>query len=506
MADRPNILWLVSDEHNPHIAGFAGNHLARTEHLDELACSGAVFEAAYCQSPLCVPSRMSILTGQYAYRCGAFGNASMLRPDQRTIPEHLAEHGYTTALIGKAHLRGPKWMGGFQHRPYGDLVVDRFCFHQPDPPETWDGRWCNHKVGRFPWAGETHLPESVLTDGVVTEEALAFIFEHVDLYPDRPWFVCAGYSRPHFPFTAPGRYFRRAMADPPPLPPKPPGYPGSLHPHDAFTVQDFRLTDFSDEIQQRTLAAYYACVDYLDDCIGELLDGLRGAGLLANTYVVYMSDHGDMAGEHGLWSKRTYYDASARVPLLISGPGITPGQSVTRPVELLDLFPTFCDMAGAPVPDGIDGKSLMPRALGQAQRDPTEPTSHRPEPVEGRRRIAHCELYPENLAINFRMARDERWKYVEFPDSPPLLFDMMADPSETTNLLTSDTHGAPLDELQRAASSGLTWEEVDRLREEEKRTRPDYKVPNVRGPVQYQLRDGRIVDADVFLYPGLEEA
>lgn len=225
MPQRPNILMILTDQHNPHIAGYAGDPRAHTQALDRLADASVRFDAAYCQTPLCVPSRISMLTGKYAHRCRAWNNGSILYPEEVTIPQHLSAHGYTTALVGKMHLKGPKWMGGFDHRPYGDLIVDRFCFHQPDPPYTWDGRWCNHEVGRFAWAGETQIPESLLGDGVVTRESLAFLLEHSDKYPDRPWFFCAGYGRPHFPFTSPGRYMRRHLKSPPSLPPQAGGLP-----------------------------------------------------------------------------------------------------------------------------------------------------------------------------------------------------------------------------------------------------------------------------------------
>jgi choline-sulfatase len=288
------------------------------------------------------------------------------------------------------------------------------------------------------------------------------------------------------------------MADPPQLPPRPEGYPESLHPHDRYIVDDFHIYDFSDEIQQKTLAAYYACVNYLDDCIGELLSALERSGLLENTYVIYTSDHGEMAGEHGMWSKRSYYDGSSRVPLVICGPGIPAGRVVTTPVELLDLFPTFCDWAGIPSPEGLDGESLTPLLSGDAE--------------SRKKRWARSEILIPNERIEFRMARDERWKYVEFPAAPPVLFDMLNDPDETTNLLAhTDTqgaaaHDAPLDMLRSIASQGVSWEEVAAVREEETRRRPHFDWGGPHGPVQYVLRDGRIVDADIFLYPGLSES
>lgn len=492
MPSRPNILWLLSDQHNPKIAGYAGDPYARTQALDSLAARSVRFGAAYCNSPLCVPSRLSMLTSRYAHRCNGWSNASMLLPEYLTLAQHFSAHGYTTALVGKMHLKGPRWMGGFQHRPYGDLDCRAFCLHQPDPPETWDGRWCSHSVGRFPWAGVTWIPESLLADGVVTRESLAFLLEHADQYPERPWLLCAGYSRPHFPLTAPGRYIRRALADAPPLPPRPEGYPHRLHPHDRFVVEDFRLTAFSDAEQQHALACYYACVDYLDDCIGELLEGLNRAGLLENTYIIYTSDHGDMTGELGLWCKRTYYEASARVPLLISGPDLSPA-IVNTPVELVDLFPTFCDLAGIPTPEGLDGESLIPFLRGQ--------------PEKRRKRFARCELLPERTEVVFRMARLGPWKYVEFPKAPPRLFNLEADPGETTDLFLvkdSSANEAPLDELKALASWGVSWNEIHRIRARDRRRQPPPGERSTCGPVQYRLRDGRIVDGDRFLYPGLE--
>lgn len=492
--NKPNILLLFSDQHNPRIAGYAGEKRAHTDALDALAEQSVRFDSAYCQAPLCVPSRISMLTGLETHKCYAWGNNCILYDEFLTLPQHLSQNGYTTCLVGKMHLKGPRWMGGFDHRPYGDLVVDRFCFHQPDPPYTWDGRWCNHQVGRFAWAGETVIPESLLADGVVTRESLAFLHEHADKNSDKPWFLCAGFSRPHFPFTAPGRYIRRHLADPAPLPERPEGYPDKLHPHDKYIVDDFHIYDFPDDVQTKTLAAYYACVDYMDDCIGELLDGMRKAGLLENTYVIYASDHGDMAGEHGQWSKRSYYDGSARVPLLISGPGIEGGRAVSSPVELLDLFPTFCDVAGVAKPDQLDGESLLPILSGKTNT---------------RKKLAACSnLYGNPPQVFHRMARIDRWKYVEFPTYPARLFDMVNDPDETVDLLASGTppSDAPMDDLRHAASCGLTWEEVFAIRDEEAARRPHPGPYLRRSPAQYQLQDGRVVDADSFLYEGLADS
>ncbi len=500
---RPNILFIMTDQHNPHIAGFAGDKHARTQALDSLAAKSTKFNAAYCQSPLCVPSRLSMLSGKYAHECSAWDNSSRLSEGHHTFARHLSENGYTTCLVGKMHLVGEHWMGGYDHRPYGDLKCG-FPFHQPDPPETWDHRWNSHAVGRFPWAGKTQIPESLLVDEVATREALAFLREHDDENPDQPWMMTVSYNRPHFPLTAPGRYVRRALADQPPLPALPEGYPDSVHPHDRLVIDDFRLTSFSAEEHSKALAAYYACVDYVDDCIGELLAGLENDGLLDNTYIIYTSDHGEMAAEHGLWWKRTYYDASARVPLLIAGPGIEGGDTCDLPVELIDLYPTFCEMAGIEPPNGLPGESLLPICRGQVN---TRSKKH-----------AQCALYQgnNNEAWMFRMVRGERYKLVEFalPESPAILFDLKNDPGETDNLLAAGRKpptGDDIDELWAILRQCPDWPDIIEQRESEKRHRAAIRGPKPANPkprehvapAQYMMPDGRIIDADRAVYPGL---
>ncbi len=488
MSRQPNILLILSDQHSPHVAGFAGDGIVDTSALDGLAESSTYFESAYCQSPLCVPSRMSMLTGKYVYRCSAWDNSSVIFPEHITLPWWLSRHGYTTAAVGKMHFRGREQMHGFQYRPYGDLVESRFPAHQPDPPKTADGRWNNHAVGRFPFAGETHIPESMLIDAVVTQESLAWLLDFTDTNPDTPWFFCASYSRPHFPLTAPGRYFRKYVESDLQLPSLPKGYPDALHPHDRFIVSDFNLLKFSPEEQRRALAAYYACVDYVDDCMGALLDGLMRAGCLENTYIIYTSDHGDMAGEHGLWWKRTYYEASSRVPLLIYDPEVARGETQSAPVELVDLFPTCCDWAGIGIPEGLDGESLVPLLTGN--------------PDGRRKRMARSELLGGKPQTRFRMVREGSWKAVDFPDAPPRFFDLVNDTGETCDLVehaASLFADADFSELLGILAQGGDWKKLEEMRNADRNRVGNHQCLSG-GAVQYRLADGRIIDADANLY------
>jgi choline-sulfatase len=484
-ADRPNILLILTDQHNPHIAGFAGDPWIETSALDGLAAQATRFTAAYCQSPLCVPARYALWTGELAHRCRAWDNSAILSAEHVTLPGWLAQHGYVAAAVGKMHFRGSEQMYGWQYRPYGDLVESAVSHHQPDPPDTADGRSFNHTVGRLPFAGPTAIPESLLADEVVTIESLAWLLEFAAAHPDQPWFFCASYYRPHFPLTAPGRYVRKYLDKRMPQPSLPAGYPSALHPHDRFIVDDFNLLRFPDEVHRRAIACYYASVTYVDRCIGRLLSELAEADLLENTCIVYTSDHGDMVGEHGLWWKRTYYDASAGTPLLVRVPQQRSDVAVDVPVEHVDLFPTFCDWAGIPTPAGLDGESLAPLLAGR--------------PEERTKRVARSALLGERPINRFRMVRDARWKYVDFPSARPRLFDLWHDPGETDDLLPHAPADAPLDALRRLVTAGGAWDEIAAAQAADRaQALPFVKIG--RGANQYRLADDRVVDADDHLY------
>jgi len=316
MADHPNLLSIMTDEHTRSVAGFAGDSIVNTQNLDRLAARSVQFAAATCTNPVCTPSRMSMMTGMDAHRCSAWSNHWVLFPEHLTWPSHFAAHGYRTALIGKMHFGGADQMNGFQHRPYGDLRHG--LGHQPDPLHLYPG-YDNPES-----AGISEVPESLMQDVVVTRESLAFLLEHHDREPDVPWFACASYGRPHAPLTTPGRYLRRYRDR------VPPASPGTDRSGELETFAQRLVFDITEEQSIRGREGYYACVDFVDDCIGELLDGLDQAGALDNTIVVYTADHGEMLGLYGCWGKQLYHEASTGVPLLISAPGGPAGATLTR--------------------------------------------------------------------------------------------------------------------------------------------------------------------------------
>lgn len=496
---QPNILFLLSDEHSFRFMGHApGGEPVETPTFDRLAATGMVFTDAYCQMPLCTPSRISLLTGRAVRGCGAWQNDSVLRPELPTLPGTLAAHGYETCLVGKMHLGGSVQFAGFRHRPYGDLTGR--CGHQREMrQESARSSMRMRTLG----AGVTEIPESLLQEEIVAQETLAFLREHQHAHPDQPWFLCASFSRPHFPLTAPRRWIERYPADRIPEPRVPATGDAYDHPMSVGMRKGFRTDEIDYEEMMRARAAYFACVSFLDEIVGDLLLRLEAAGLLENTVIIYSTDHGEMAGEHGTWWKNGWYEACTRVPFIFSTPeqrrGEAPAHVIRTPVGLVDLFPTCCGLAGVPAPAGLDGIDLSAALRGA-------------EPPE--RPIVCDNLIPRwGEGTEFRSIRWRQYKYVRFRNAPPLCFDLEADPGEQRNLLQRGATGDAADAI--AFLREYAEESIDFDAAEEERTvrdgglREQYPltIPRSTGN-QYLLPSGGLLDADAVLYnpPLLTEA
>jgi choline-sulfatase len=498
---QPNILFLLSDEHGfrymGHVPHEEGGEPVDTPTLDHLAAQGVVFTDAYCQMPLCTPSRMCLLTGLQVRRCGAWNNESVLRPELDTLPRALVRAGYETCLVGKMHLGGSVQFAGFQHRPYGDLTGH--TGHQWEPIDSPARRGMR---ARTELSGVSGVPESLLQEQVVARETLAWLREHRHRHPERPWFTCASFSRPHFPLTAPRRWIDRYWPDGVTEPRVPAGGDAYDHPMSAGMRRGFRTDEIGPEETMRARGAYMACVSYLDEVLGDLLLQLEAVGLLDNTIVVYTTDHGEMGGEHGTWWKNGWYEACTRVPLILSLPeqraGAQPARRCRTPVALVDLFPTLCTLAGAPVPAGLDGADLSGVVRGVAEA---------PE-----RPICCDVLRPRwGAGTEFRSIRWRRWKYVVFRDAPPLFFDLQADPGEQCNLLQRGVEGEAVDALavlERVARTSIDFEGAAHertVRDGDLSEVYAQQVPPSTGnlylmPDAEGLPRGRLVNADDVLY------
>lgn len=485
----------MSDQHNPRFRGGYSvtdhGEPVSTPTLDRLADRGTEFDWAYCGMPLCTPSRLCLLTGRQAADAGAWGNEDMLPPDAETIADSFSAAGYETGLVGKMHLGGRQQFAGFDHRPYGDLTGRGG--HQFEPP--------NPQLDLIPdWeallteTGTTNIPESLHQEQTVVQESISFLREQVNRDPDQPWFLCASFNRPHWPRTAPQRFLDEYWPDgvTPPSAPEDEAETAD-HPVSIHRRQRYAADAIDEETTLECRAAYFACISYLDEMLNDLLTTLERDGFLEDTIVVYVSDHGEMAGEHGLWEKNTWHEGSSRVPFFVSLPDSRFGDeqpaSVETPVSLIDLYPTLAGLAEIETPNDLDGHDLSKALLTGAEpdRDP----------------VFVDNFHRADTDLNYRIVRDGTYKYVHCRNVPDLFFDLSEDPLERWNALETATGEAreACERLRKRVTESIDFEEIDEQfqRDTLDRAGRELTIPRGNGNT-YLLPDGRVIDADAFLY------
>jgi len=427
----PNVLLVMVDQLAAGWLPACGHHIVQAPAIGALAEEGVVFESAYCPSPLCAPSRSALLTGLLPSRTGVYDNAAEMRASLPTVTHHLRAAGYATVLSGKMHFVGPDQMHGFEER----LTTDIY------PADLdWTPDWRVPLTERLPWY---HTMESVVRPGRCAasmqmdyddEVAFRAVRKLHDLARHRrgdPFFLVVSFTHPHDPWELHPRYWERydpAAIDAPAVGPIPrdEADPHSIRLRDMCGVDDAGLT----AEQVRTARhAYYAAVSYVDERIGEVLAAERDSGLERDTIVVLTADHGEMLGERGLWYKMAFFEASARVPLIVRAPGrLAPGR-VREPVSLLDLAPTLlalCGQPGAGEPWAeTDGVSLMAPLTGEGPRPGGDVVA---------------EYLGEGVRSPAVMLRRGRHKYVWCEDDPDQLYDLDDDPAELVNLAGDPAH------------------------------------------------------------------
>jgi len=493
MSRKPNVLFLLSDEHSFRHMSFRseknGGEPVSTPNLDNLAENGTFYDSAYCQMPLCTPSRMCLLSGKEVRNCGAWNNESVMRDDVNTFAHYFAENGYETCLVGKMHFGGNRQFNGFKHRPYGDLTGK--TGHQWEPIKS-DGTPIKGMRERTSTAGTTCIPESIMQEQVVVQESISFLREFNGQNPDKPWLLTASFSRPHFPLNAPQRFFNKYW--PQGITEAKVGFTGDTvdHPMTRGMIKGFRTDEIGKEEAMKARAAYFANVEYLDEIIGDFLHLLKKDGFLDNTIIVYTSDHGELAGEHGLWWKNSWHEAATRVPLIIQTPEQRKKemtyQYIETPVSLVDIYPTLSDLCDLSIPEDLDGQNLAPL-------DKKEPES---KPV-------YCDnLLPRwGEGTQFRLIRKDKYKYVGFKDAPELLFDLENDPLEQNNLAKSAGGEIKevLDYFRDLFNKTMDFESAE---EERKKDNKLLETNALQIPVgsgnSYLMSDGRLVNADDPLY------
>ena len=425
---QPNILIIMSDEHAPQFSSVYGHAIAQTPNMRRLADMGATFDAAYCNSPLCMPSRMSFMSGRYANHIGAWDNVTPLRSDVVTWAHRLRAVGYDVALSGKQHFGGSDQLHGFQQQLARDLHAERY-----HPIHTWDD---GIVPAEQPWHEVYNAgpgwSEELDYDELTQERALDYLRDPAR--QARPWALNVSFLAPHFPYIAPQRYWDMYPPDEMDLPRIPPGHLATLHPMAQRIRLMFGFPQFPDEIIRRARAAYYALISYFDDKIGELLDALQATGQLENTVIIHLSDHGDMNGEHGMWRKSNFYEASARVPLQIAWAGqIAGGQRIPQVCSLVDVVATICAVAGDVCPLELDGESLLPLLTAG---DPTWKNE------------AFCEYLAHGSDRPLAMLRRGNLKLMYSWGERPALYDVVADPGEFQDLAGDPAYANALETLQ----------------------------------------------------------
>ena len=444
-AKRPNVLFLISDDLNNSL-GCYGHPLVKSPNIDRLAARGVRFDRAYCQFPLCGPSRNSMLTGLYPNSSGILTNSQIFRqtiPSHISLPQAFRLDGYFAARIGKLyHYNVPKSIGTNGHDDPGSWEVEMNpagCDRLEDEPNIFSltpGQF----GGTLSWYASPKTDE-FHTDGMEAENA-EWLLERCAKKTDRPFFLALGFFRPHTPYVSPKSYFERYPEAQMPVVQGVEEDQKDLPKHalGSYKKEQDKLTD---DLRRKAVQAYFASISFMDAQVGRVLDALKRLGLVENTIVVFTSDHGYHLGEHGLWQKQSLFEESARVPLIIAAPGIARSGSVaTSPVGLIDLYPTLTGLCGVKAPANLQGQSLVPLL-----EDPSAPgrgwALSQVVRGGGFNRMGASAAVGDNGKRTFGYSlRTPRWRYTEWDDGREgrELYDHDTDPKELTNLAEVPVH------------------------------------------------------------------
>lgn len=450
-AEKLNVLYIASDDLNNSL-GCYGHPLVKSPNIDRLAARGVRFDRAYCQFPLCNPSRTSFLTGLRPDQTTVLDNAKKFRdvvPKTVTLPQHFQQHGYFVARVGKLYHYGvPTQIGtdGLDDPPSWQHVVNPRGRDKDDEPQIFSlvpGQF----GGTLSWLAADGT-DAEQTDG----RGAAAVIDLLEKHKDQPFFIACGFYRPHTPYVAPKPYFgwyplpKLTLA----------GGPADDRldiPKPALTVNPPHY-GISEALQRDAMQAYFASISFMDAQLGLVLDALDRLELTGKTVIVFHSDHGYHLGEHGLWQKQSLFEESARVPLIVSAPGRTArGQGSARLVELIDVYPTLADLCGLPVPAWLPGKSFAP--LLDDPQQPWKPAAltqvRRGGGGGGNKKKA------ATPAFNGYSLRTERYRFSTWADGEQglELYDHERDPREYVNLAQHPDHAATVAELKKLLNDTL---------------------------------------------------
>ena len=443
MSKRPNIVIIMADQLSPQFTGAYGHPVVKTPHIDALAARGSKFDAAYCNSPLCAPSRFSFMAGQLITNIAAYDNAAEFPATIPTFAHYLRTVGYRTCLSGKMHFVGPDQLHGFEERITTDIYPSDHAW-TPDweqPDERID-KWY-HNMDSVKEAGEAATTFQIEYDDEVAFFARRKIFEYA-MEKIEPFCMVASFIHPHDPYVARPEWWNLYTDDDIDMPQDFSDIDPDPHTKRLMAGIEADVVDCSEDEIRAARRAYYANTSYFDSKVGELVKTLEEAQLLDNTIVIVTSDHGDMLGERGLWYKMSFFEHSARVPMIMAGPGIV-HQTVENACSLVDILPTLLDAAGADPDLGmpIDGRSLWPVATGNKDTDDEAIAEY----------CAECAAHP------IYMIRRGKLKYIHCDIDPPQLFDLAADPDERVNLAEDPSYAEAMAAFSQEVAE--RWDSVE---------------------------------------------
>jgi len=444
--DRPNVLWICTDQQRFDTIRAINNPHIRTPNLDRLVSEGTAFTHAFSQSPVCTPSRAAFLTGRYPRTCRGRQNGQAVFPDDELlVPRLMADAGYDCGLAGKLHLAvchkhvEPRTNDGYRvfhwsHHPQPDWAENAYIQWLAAQGKTWDELY-HRPPGEHVYPG---VPAQYHQTTWCAEKAMEFMREQ----RNGPWLMSVNPFDPHHPFDPPAEYMERHDPGKVPAPrvregewAEKPKFQQVDH-EGSYGGRGFSCAAAAPEKLQEIVAAYYAMIELIDDQVGRLLAALEQTGQRENTIVIFHSDHGEMLGDHGIMMKGPYfYECAVRVPLIVSWPGrFRQGLQSDALVELIDLAPTILEACGLPIPDRMHARSLVPILTGQA--DPAEHRDH-----------VYCEYYNampgHDHSAYGTMYRDRHYKICVYHGSARgegELYDLENDPNEFQNLWNSPQH------------------------------------------------------------------
>ena len=453
--DRRNILFIVCDDLNTHLSpsGYAEIH---TPTLSWLASQSMTFHRAFCQYPVCGPSRASLLSGLYPESTGVLNNTADIReerPGTLSLPRFFKENGYWTGSTGKVfhstrHEHGETAWHEFHRFQNDELQVVREAREQFEEEHGSVEERANRRkwkalrrkvAGKLdaqtpPGYGRSGLEDDQHKDGKNARQVTRWLREKT--YGDKPFFIACGLQKPHVPFLAPDKYFDLYPLDGISYQPDRPdlwdGLPGTAM-SKRFQAFGFELGKENDGLRREYMQAYHACISFIDAQLKLILDALVSTGQWEDTIILFTSDHGYHLGDHFLWGKVTLFDIGARVPFILRAPGLTKGGTTSEAmVELVDIYPTLANLAGLTPPPDLQGVSLRP-LLGHPGR-------------KGRKKYSYS-VVSRGSTLGYAL-RNQRWRYGKWPDGEEL-YNLTTDPDEKNNLAREPHLAERLQELRR---------------------------------------------------------